>query len=203
VAQFSTEILDNYVVPNLSKLNRCGSSPLKRPPNYFREFLLRSAFGKKKFKPTAHALLTVFFRRTDFACVEYGLGHRRLAKYCRGLPDDNSETRVLRLSLSHFETCLIHAEAAIRAMIAMLHQLEAEVPEYPEYNRIRLLANRVRHFDEDTEKEAKRGGRPAISPIWISDTGLHCKQSSITFPELKSVLVAAIRDSKNFAEMLK
>jgi hypothetical protein len=48
-----------------------------------------------------------------------------------------------------------------------------------------------------------KASAPSISPVWVSDTGLHSIAATITFAELKEILIAAMADAKEFASMLK
>jgi hypothetical protein len=201
--QFSNEILNELVAPNLSKLTKRGAKALTRFPNYFTEFLLRSRLGQKKYKPAIEALLTNFYRRVDFACVEYRSGRKRLLQYTTQLPNSNSETRYFRLAVSHFETCVLHAAAANKCGAAVCKILANPVIEDDVARRTRLVSNAIRHFDENVEKNEKNKQKHIVSPVWISDNALHCHNADLMFDELHKTLVDLVQESKQLAEMLR
>ena len=202
--QFSDKILDENIAPELSKLTKCGAPKLPVYPNYFSEYMLRSSLGGRKFKVAIHALLIVFFRRIDFACLEYRNGRKMLGQYCKNLPSSNSKTRLFRMALAHFETCILHADAAIICLITINKGLQQKTDRQPddEYERMHKITNRIRHYDDDVFVKGKFKKQFHISPVWLTDKEIVTRQCTLTFNELQEVLVAAMVDAKAFAEML-
>jgi hypothetical protein len=203
--QFSDKILNENIAPELSKLSKCGAPKLPAYPNYFSEFMLRSSLGKSKFKAPVHALLVVFYRRIDFACLEYRNGRKLLGQYCKNLPSSNSKTRLFRMALAHFETCMVHANAAIICLLAINKGLQQQVQHQPgdEYDRLNKITNRIRHYDEDVFAKGKFRKQFHISPVWLTNKEIVTRQCALTFKELQKLLIAAMVDSKTFAEMLR
>lgn len=200
--QFSARMLDGNVFPHLSSLSRCGAPLLKRGANHFASFMYLSTLGGRRFKRHIHALLTVFFRRVDFACATYRQGRSRLLKYTRKLPMDNSQTRQVRLSMGYFESCILHLTAALRCLDAILESLGQKNPTDNRVKRLNGLSNRVRHFDEDVFKNGKIGNGFGIAPIWIDDTGLRSQKHILLFSELVGLLNEATSECAEFNKML-
>lgn len=94
--QVSDEVLDTTVAPELSKLRLCGAKFIRRGPNQFARYQMLAMFGQKKYKKHIHALLVVYFRRVDFARVEYNLGCKQLRTFISKLPHSNLQTRFYR-----------------------------------------------------------------------------------------------------------
>jgi hypothetical protein len=202
--QVSDEILDTTVAPELSKLKVCGAKSIRRGSNQFARYQMLAIFGQKKYKKHIHALLVVYFRRVDFARVEYNLGCKQLRTYISKLPRGNSQTRFYRLALCHFETCLLHLHAASTCSKAIVKSLKQSVKEDADEKSLRLLANRIRHFDEDIyePKEGKLTGYNGIAPIWITDTGLKSAKNELSFVRLRELLVVVESKCDEYCNIL-
>jgi hypothetical protein len=202
--QVSNEVLDTTVAPELSKLRVCGAKSIRRGPNQFARYQRLAMFGQKKYKKHIHALLVVYFRRVDFARVEYNLGCKQLKIYISKLPLNNSQTRFYRLALCHFETCLLHLHAANTCSKAIVKSLGQPVTEDADEKSLRLLANRVRHFDEDIyePKKGKLTGYNTIAPIWITNFGLKSDKNDLSFDKLREILLIVEAECKEYCNIL-
>jgi hypothetical protein len=200
--QFSSNILNDNVAPKLSELTKCGAPILHKNRNHFAEFLKHAAFGAR-YKKHKHALLVVYFRRVDFACVEYRSGRTRLKFYADKLPDDNSQTRFYRLALSHFESSILHLFAANRCGQAILKSLGRDFVASGSELSLFALSNRIRHFDEDVFNDGKVRSSFGISPIWITDAGLESTKCKLSFEELKGLLNDALTECEGFTKTLR
>lgn len=189
--QVSDEVLDSTVAPELSRLKVCGAKSIRRGPNQFARYQWLAMFGQKKYKKHIHALLVVYFRRVDFARVEHNLGFKQLRNFISKLPHSNSQTRFYRLALCHFETCLLHLHAANTCSKAIDKSLKQPDTEDAAEKSLRLLANRIRHFDEDIyePKKGKLTGYNVIAPIWITNTGLKSSKEQLSFAKLREILL--------------
>jgi hypothetical protein len=201
VVQFSDQIVDENVAPFVSKITKCGAPVLRANRNYFATYLWLASFGPKKFKPHIHALLVVFHRRVDFACVAYRQGRRRLFAYSK--QPKNSNTRFVRLAISYFETCAVHTVAATLCAEAIVKSLKQPVTKDDRVDRLRLIANRVRHFDEDVFKMGRVNKSFGISPVWVTNDGIVCSKSKISFDELRAVLKELLNECDGFNKMLQ
>jgi hypothetical protein len=202
--QFSDEIVDKNVAPFASKITKCGAPLLRANDNYFAKYLFLASFAQKKFKPHIHALLVVFHRRVDFACVAYRQGRRRLLAYSKN--PKNSNTRLVRLAISFFETCAVHAVAATLCAGTIVESLKQAASTDDRVNRLRLIANSVRHFDEEVfgKKDNRRIQKSfGISPVWVTNVGVACKKAEVTFVELRSVLKELLDECNEFNKILQ
>lgn len=202
VMQFSDEILDRNVIPHLSKVSRCGAPSLKVTDNHFSKFFIGSSFGPRRFSKGLHALLVVFFRRTDFSCVAYRQGRNQLRKYVQLLPADNSPTRHARLALTYFESSVIHLAAALKCGNAILSASHQVIADDDRCRRLQRISNRIRHFDEDVIKTGRLRPSFGISPVWIDDFGLLTNEDKLTFEELQQLLIECDAECASFARML-
>jgi hypothetical protein len=200
--QYSADILDSNVSPNLSKLTICGAPLLKQGDNHFAAFMLLSVFGKSRYKKHIHALLTVFHRRVDFACVAYRQGRTQLKKYTDKLPNDNSQSRHVRLATCYFESCVLHLASALKCGDAMLASMEKTDAPDERVTRLQKIANRIRHYDEDVVKDGKIAKIFGIAPVWISDAGLNTTKLSLSFSELFDLLNESVSECSEFNKIL-
>jgi hypothetical protein len=200
--KYSDQVLDENVFPKLSLLTKCGAPPLSRTDNHFAKFLHLSSLGQQRFKKPLHSLLVVFYRRVDFACVAYRQGRNQLLKYTSKLPDDNSQTRHVRLSMCYFETCIIHLTAALKCGEALSVSLKHPEQVDERVRRLKALSNRIRHFDEDVYKNGKLQDKFGIAPIWMDDTGLLAEKSELKFCELADLLREVTAECVEFNKLL-
>ena len=81
MAQFSDELLDSFVAPELSKLTRVGAPALDTQPDYLRVAFMNHVFGLRyKRKALLHVSIT-FLKRTMTATDEYRAGRESLTRY--------------------------------------------------------------------------------------------------------------------------
>jgi hypothetical protein len=109
------------------------------------------------------------------------------------------------MALAHFETCIVHANAAIICLVAINSGLQQKIQQKPndEYDRLRKISNRIRHYDEDVFANGNFKKKFHISPVWLTDKEIVTRQCSLTFVELRQLLIAAMKDAKALAEMLR
>ncbi len=109
------------------------------------------------------------------------------------------------MALAHFETCIVHANAAIICLVAINSGLQQKNQQKPndEYDRLRKISNRIRHYDEDVFANGNFKKQFHISPVWLTDKEIVTRQCSLTFVELRQLLIVAMNDAKAFAEMLR
>jgi hypothetical protein len=85
-----------------------------------------------------------------------------------------------------------------------------------DYDRIRQLNNRIKHFDEDIEKAVAQSTMIPVAPVWITNDGLEANRSredwtrrgaraddgivALRFDELADILTTQANDAKGFAE---
>lgn len=208
MVQFSAVILDDLTAPKLSLLNSCGAPDVPELPNYHGSLVLNQAFGPGKYKEPAKVLLLNFLRRLRSATEEYRSGRGNLKRYISALPQH--ELGYFNRALVHFEDCILNANVAIVCLNGLgtyLHSSDPSVPSVfnpgdgSDYDRLRLLSNRIKHFDEDIIDAARSGAlNMPVAPVWITNDGLEASSASLRFTELADILTAQASDAKAFAE---
>jgi hypothetical protein len=206
--QVSVEVLDATVAPELSKLKTCGAKSIRRGPNQFARYQYLVMLGPRKYKKHIHALLVVYFRRVDFARVEFNLGCKQLRTYISKIPHSNSQTRFYRLALCHFETCLLHLYAAVRCGTSISKSLNQPLTEDDDEKVLRDFCNRIKHFDEDILEGVKNKSHFQIVPVWITNLGLKCQLPKnkgtieLEFSRLRQMLLIVENECKNYCDIL-
>lgn len=206
--QVSAHILDTTVAPELSKLSSCGAKAIRRSTNQFSRYQMLTVLGRNKYKDHIHALLVVYFRRSDFARVEFNLGQKRLSEYVSKLPHHNSHTWFYRMALCHFETSLLHLNAAIECATTIANSLDHKPALDPNQRTLREFCNRIKHFNEDPIEGAKKKNVYQICPVWITNTGLKCQLNGnrgtieLDFSKLRELLKIVESECKQYCETL-
>jgi hypothetical protein len=206
--QVSDEVLDTTVAPELSKLKVCGAKIIRRGPNQFARYQMLAMFSQKRYKKHIHALLVVYFRRVDFARVEYNLGCKQLRRFISKLPHNNSQTRFYRLALCHFETCLLQLYAAVQCGSSIAKSLNCGTNKDDDENILAIFCNRIKHFNEDPLDAIKNGASFQIAPVWITDTALKCQLNKnkglaeLKFSKLREYLLIVENECKDYCDIL-
>ncbi len=208
MVQFSVSILDDLTAPKLSLLNSCGAPDVPELPNYHGSLMLNQTFGPGKYAEPAKVLLLNFVRRLRWATEEYRSGRANLKEYISALPQH--ELGYFNRALAHFEDCVLNANVAIACLNGLGTCLRSADPSVPsvfnvgdgsDYDRLRLLSNRIKHFDEDIIDAARSESvNMPVAPIWITNDGLEARSASLRFAELADILTAQASDAKAFAE---
>lgn len=201
--QWSNHILDNYVAPKLSELNKCFPPEVAELPKYAESLTLNQIFSSTRYKDSTKVVFSSFISRLRLGTEEYRHGRESLLKY-ESLPD-HSHLQFHRIALSKFENCVLQTYLSIACLNSLHHIIPELQPVFrkgdnSDYDRLRLLSNRIKHFDEDIVEAARLNITPPISPVWITNSGLDCTNASITFDELASILKSQAEDAKYFGE---
>ncbi len=194
--KFAASILDEHVLPNLSQLTAPMIPELQPMPNFFGSLVLNSVFVIKIPK-NLRGLMLSLTRRTEFACEQYIAGRSRILEFVQLLPERNNAVGLVRQSLCRFETAMIHNHAAV-LLLKKLAQDASKEPQGTDYDRLRLIVNRIKHFDEDFS-EIEEG---VLSPVWLTNDGFASTAAGLTFAELHEIIQYAVRDCGDYCEKL-
>lgn len=201
--QFSDHLLDNFISPNLSALNCCGANELPELENYFLLFAINEALGKN-YPEHLRVTLLNFMRRLHFAADQYRLAQESLKKYVDGLPQTQAIS-VYNRSLLHFESCILNLYTAVLCLENVSNLLSIttfmfEENDGSDYDRLRKLNNRIKHFDEDIA-DASRAKLPInVAPIWLTNGGLESScGAKLSFSEIVGIIGDAHQDAKSFS----
>jgi hypothetical protein len=183
MAQFSNELLDSFVAPELSKLTRVGAPALDTQPDYLRVAFMNHVFGLRyKRKALLHVSIT-FLKRTMTATDEYRAGRESLTRYIDCLSRQAHDLKAYLSALSHFEQCI----GSVYQCVELFDKVNTWlVPSHPrafskgdgsDLQRINELNNILKHF---TPEQAEK----TSAPVWITDTGLSSATHCVSFDEL-------------------
>jgi hypothetical protein len=194
---FGSIILNEYGSPNLADLNQCGAPAFaERPNTYLEEFVLNGVFTKPRH-PEIGRILLMFTRRTVNAVTEYCRGRDLLLEYLQRLPQSNTHFLIAMRATTHFEQSIISASQAV-GFIAVIGKLGKSPPlQDDRMERIRKIANRSKHFDEDIE-QGKTKNTDITAPVWITNEGVSSVPASVTFQEFHAVLTELIQAVEEF-----
>jgi hypothetical protein len=166
--------LDTFMAPKLSELTACGAAILPDYPDYGAAFRLNRIFVMGGVNPNVATLLENFISRLEFAASEYRFGREKLIEYIDSHP--NRKLAPYYQSVFRFEDCVFHLYAVV-CVINRLGAILGGVPLFvrkdgSKYDRLRLLFNRVKHFDEDFDRTASVAAQAPLKPLWITNIGL-------------------------------
>lgn len=131
----------------------------------------------------------------------YIIGREQLLRYIGGLPQHNA-LAAHGHAVSQFESCILNAHLAALSLEggARLLAPSASFGITDERERLRLLSNRIKHFDEDVAKAAKAGQPPTGAPIWLTNDTIVCSSADLKYVDLAEFLESHVTDANKFCE---
>jgi hypothetical protein len=203
--QFGSFALDTLWAPKLSLLTSCGAPEVASLPNYGGSLRLNQLFSSAKYKEPVKVLLSNFVGRLSTAVEEYRAGRDHLLSYVAALPQ-HDRLRDHRRAVSHFESCILHGYTAIVCLagVGRILQIDQRIfvhGDGSDYDRLRLLNNRIKHFDEDVEDAARAGTTSIpVAPVWITNDALESTAAVLRFCELAEILQVQSKDAEAFSQ---
>jgi hypothetical protein len=184
--QYSDDILDTLIAPELSRLTLMGAPPLAPPPDYLAAAIWNHIAGLR-YKADQTALLhlsLVFLKRSLTATNDYRAGRESLIQYVAGQSRRQHVLTSYLSALSQFEQC-IHSIAQCVELFNKMNELcKSGEPKAYQTNdgtaveRICELNNAIKHYGD-----ADRA-RAASAPVWITNAGIKSKKKFVSFDEL-------------------
>lgn len=198
-------VLDNLIAPKLSALKVCGAPEVPELPNYRGSLYLNHIFSGVGYPEGTRVLIAGFIGRLGEAISEYSLGRQALSEYVGALPQEQ-KLGAHRKALMHFETCVLRLHISIVCLQGIgkavgVAQKVYTVGDGSDYDRLRLMNNRIKHFDEDVEGAIKKGQPVPLAPVWLTNEGLECATASLKFAEIAEIFHHQSEDAKNFSEV--
>lgn len=199
--RWGDHVLDTYVLPKLSLLKICGAPHIEKLPNHFGTFILNDLFSGSSFKPPHRILTSNFVRRLEEAAKEYILGRESLILYLAA-PGTGDGISHVRRAISHFEGAVLRLHLACVCLEGFGKALAGPplyvVHDGSDYDRLRKLNNRIKHFDEDVLGSVSKGALAPIAPIWLTDDGFESRDAALRFDEFVEILRVQSIDAGNF-----
>ena len=164
ITQFSDHILENLVAPNLPHLTKCGAPDFPSLPHFWGSLFLNRAITPEVWGSAQGILLSTFIARLESAVEDYRAGREQLMVYVSDLPQ-HDELNAYRRALARFESCILRGHIAFCSLKRLGTLINAaslyENNDGSDYDRIRLINNRIKHFDEDVS-EASNASRSYV-----------------------------------------
>jgi hypothetical protein len=199
-ASLTSYALDKFIAPKLSTLSVCGAIELPEQPNFGAALRVNSMLFLGAAAP-ATILMQTFVNRVEFAGAEYNAARNSLIEYV-SLLGERRLTPYFQ-AVAHFENCIFHLYLAVlcnRQLLALVGEPSFFKPgDKSAYDRLRILFNRVKHFDEDIDTLEPTSTDMLLRPLWLTNDGLECKQGVLSFAEFLELIIAAFDDAKYFA----
>ncbi len=192
MVQYSSEILNLFGAPELSELTICGAKELPDLPDYLSAALWNHIVGTKCRDASVLHLDLAFLRRTNSAVAEYRTGRNYLLRYVEGVRNSEHRLGTYLSALTHFEHCLGSIWQAAELFNRMEHRVlnndatkltVFKRGEDSDLERINDLNNAAKHFNAMQAEQTS-------TPIWITDIGLKCAKTALSFDELYDNIVA-------------
>lgn len=169
--------LDTFVSQEMSKLTACAPRSLAPEFSEYRhwldQFVLRRMFHNHVSEDRA-ALAFVLVRRAEAALDEWELA-------CAAAKDVRKPSGYFKM-LRHLEHCLAALWQGLESCRRALNTKLFEQGDGSVYERLNWVYNVGRHFDP---QDLPSGDRHRV---WISNDGLHSREHSVTFSELRDAI---------------
>lgn len=211
--QYSDDVLDDLTSPKLTLLTACEASEVPELPHYDAVLKMNQVLGPVKYKnDNDRVLLMMFISRFKTAISEYNRGRIFLQRYVDALPA-NHFLEEHRKALAHFENCILQLHVAIVSLASLGGGIKPGraksgwkqlyvIGDGSDYDRLRLLNNSIKHFDEIIDDAVKSNASVPIAPVWITNDGFECtKGARLSFLEIETIFEAQAKDAENFSSM--
>jgi hypothetical protein len=199
-SRFSAYVLSRFGAPKLGELAECNVPEMEEPPNYLGSFVLNSMFHITWKEPVGRLIL-MFGRRVEHAIREYRIGRELLGAYVAKLSQTNNHFLHAMRAATHFEQCIASANEAIalRGRIMKLLLPDTPLARDDREERLRLIWNRSKHFDEDLVG-TQVASIDITAPVWLTNNGIESTAAVISHTELRAALADLLTDLKFFSE---
>lgn len=192
MVQYSHEILNLFGAPELSELVICSAKELPVLPDYLSTAMWNYIGGTLYRDTSLHHLELALLRRTNAAFEEYNIARNHLLRYIDGVKDGKHLLTSYLSALTHFEQCLSSFWQAAELFDRIGHKLlrsdQVKLTLYrkgdnSDLERINELTNVSKHFSAMQAEQTS-------TPIWITNAGLKCANTTLSFDELYENLMA-------------
>lgn len=202
--QFSSYILDEFLSTKLSQLNHCDAPYVEKLPNYISALRFNQSLSTIKYKNNVWIFIFSFIIKLSESIYEYRQGRESLLEYVASLPS-HKKLHAQERALMHFENSILRLNISILSLNGLLKSLGLSNPAFAagdrsDYDRVRRISNRIKHFDEDVERAVERGTPIPLKAVWLTNDGLESTDGSITFTEIAAIFQAQAEDARQFAE---
>jgi len=192
---FSSFFLDKYVAPEISSFtdasipDMAGTS--KEQGYWLTNFVLTSGL-RVTMDDALRRTLYNFLRRAEAAFREYEAARHSTLKYL----ENRDALSGYIMAIGHWEVFLSQTYQAW-CLLARGQKVLFEPGDGSPMQRLHLLYNRAKHAESAiTSQQLPPDG---TLPVWLTNDGLNCVESSLTFEEMAGVL----KDLAHWAEAVQ
>lgn len=179
--------LDNFVAHRLSQLTECGAKEIEDAPNWAGAYVLNNVVGVMADPNKVRAYKMNFFRRADGAISSYRAARIHLTEYVR--PKWETAVSQYFRALLNLEICVSQLYQGLDLIATASNKKVFDRSDGSKEERLNKIYNASKHMNERIEK----GEMPeeATSAVWITNSGLECKDAALSFGELEDLLAWA------------
>jgi hypothetical protein len=212
------ETMDRIIAPKISELLAPDPPDISGSRRYpINGFVLNSRLSLALRNRIRQACFN-FIRNTEAAFDEYCDARIALLEY----PQTRDRTLTPYFSaMRHFEHCLGHLCHAVLSANTFANEKQFEAGDLSVLDRVRILHNHIKHIDEKISKIAIRdensfnlfatgsdaSGKTyeiadvASVPMWLTDKGLECRVTSVTYTELAHEVILMLEEAVDIASL--
>lgn len=199
---FNEDLLDRYIAPNASAFKVAQIAAVADDfdqhdywvANFFLNTVLRSAYMSE-----AMPYVTAFLRKAEGAFYYYDLGREATARLLRGSQTNPS---LYARALMQWEGFVAQATTAHAVLMSLIQQSDPTFRLFSPGDgsieqRLRHMNNSMKHVDSRITSGQLLPD--AVSPVWMSEQGLHVTDSLVTWVETEAV----VREIGDWADKLQ
>jgi hypothetical protein len=190
--RLSNTVLDSFFADGASALTSPEMPDIPIVPDQRFTFALNYSLGATKFKTAALiSAVTASMSHNATAVGEFRAAKEALSKYINILPEHEG-LGYLGRAISHLETCVLHAYVTMGHIQTLQSAFCGSKiftnSDRSEYDRLKDINNRIKHFDEDVQKAVSSSNPTPPSAIWLSNDSIICSRAQMTYAELAGIL---------------
>jgi hypothetical protein len=179
--QFGAAVLDEYLAPGISSFNEAevpdlaGKCP--QSDHWISNLFLNSLFGVR-YNATWKQAAVSFLFRTQSALRAYEAARTKTLECTKAFEPGRPAGRLYFEAVAQWEVVLLNIQIALDLFLKVI---SPQTKATDDADRIRLAANRIKHFAEDI----KEGAIPDLTvPLWLAKDCLKTSAADVTFEEL-------------------
>jgi hypothetical protein len=180
--QFSAKMLDTLLAPGISQFNEANVPDLTgefpEADHWISNLFLNSLFGARYNDGWKQAAITLLFR-TQIALRAYNEARTKTLECTAAYSSGHPASRRYFEAVALWETVLLNIQITLDLFFKFMDQTAVEPSDA---ERIRLAANRVKHFAEDIEKGKNTGD--LTLPMWLAKDGVCTRTANVSYEEL-------------------
>ncbi|HEX9928039.1 MAG TPA: hypothetical protein VGB02_05765 [Pyrinomonadaceae bacterium] len=180
---FTKYALDELYSQNISQLTECSAPEVvkyfSQSEHWVANFFLNSVFGCP-IDQNGRAFSFAYLRRAETAFLEYEIARKFLVDFI----NSNHERPSLYLkSLTHFEVTITMVYQAYQLLMRISEEKLFQNNDGSLLERLHKIYNLIRHFNP-FELPSKH-----FHAMWITNDGLQIENCSLSFQELKEIMI--------------